>query len=287
VSASPDSVRPVIDGARSMTTRETAAKLVGGFREHGLLIEAGAIAFRTLLALLTGALCLVGMLGFFELSEVWREEVAPDVRSAVSGPAFEVIDQAVVNVLQDQQVFWVTIGAVLAVWQASSVVRATGQVLNRIYSVEDDRSLKRELLTSVAVGAAVALLVVLALATVRLGPLAFTAVLGETTLVDILSFAVRWIVAIAALFLALGLIVRTAPARERPLHWITFGSLVVIGGWVAMTVLFGVYLTSIASFDSVFGGLASVFLLAEYLFLSAVFLLGGLLLDVVVEHRAG
>lgn len=276
----------MVGAARSAGFRGAIARVVDGFRRHDLLIEAGAIAFRTYLALLTGALCLVGVLGFLDLSEVWRQNVAPDVRASVSPSAYRLIEGAIEAVLQDQQVFWVSAGAILAVWQASSVVRATGQVLNRVHGCADGRSLRRELLGSILVGAAAAVLLVAALATVRLGPLAVEALLGDGTAAVIIGFVVRWTIAFAALTLALGLVVRAAPAVNRPLHWVTFGSVVVVSGWIGMSVLFAVYLSTIASFDSLFGGLATAFLLAEYLFLSAVILLGGLLLDARLEDAA-
>ena len=279
-------LRRITDAARALSGREAVAEVVSGFREHGLLIEAGAIAFRLFLALLTGALCIIGLLGFFDLTEVWSNEVAPRIRESVSTPAFKVIDDAVLYILETQQLFWVTAGAALAVWQLSSVVRASGQLMNRIYGRQEDRPFRRELVTSIVAGALCGPLALAGIAAVRFGPLAVEAAFGPSTVSSVVGAVLGWALALLFLTLALGVVLRAGPDVERPLHWVTFGSILVVLSWIVMTLLFGLYLTELASFSSVFGHLTTVFLLAEYLFLSGVVFLGGLLVDAVVQQRS-
>ena len=45
-------------------------------------------------------------------------------------------------------------------------------------------------------------------------------------------------------------------------------AVVVVLAWAVMTLLFGFYLADVADYGSVFGNLATVFILIEYLFLS-------------------
>jgi len=223
------------------------------------------------------------MLGFFGLTEIWREDLAPDLEGSVSAAAFRVIDQAVTHVLQSEAVFWVTAGAAIAVWQFSGVVRAAGQTLNRIYGVDEERLFRVELARSLATGTAVALLLLVALAIVRLGPLALEDLVGGSAALAVVSFALRWGLAALLLFAIVGLIARSAPDIERPARWISFGSALTVAGWVVTTVLFGLYLSEFASFGSVYGALLATFLLVEYLYAAAIVFLGGLVVDRLVQ----
>src|SRR5690349_2463072 len=135
-----------------------ASGVADAFREHQLVVAAGGIAFRVLLATVTGTLCLLGLLGFFDLSEVWRSDVAPDIRSSVSDAAFTVINDAVDYVLTQKALYWVTIGAAVALWQISGVVRFSGQALNRIYGLDEQRPWRERVITSLAVAVAIAAL---------------------------------------------------------------------------------------------------------------------------------
>jgi membrane protein len=264
---------------------DVARDVASGFQEHRVLIEAGAVAFRCLLALITGALCLLGVLGILGLETVWTEELAPPLRENASAAAFTVIDDAVLYVLTQEQLFWATVGLAIAIWQASSVVRAVGELLNRIYAVEETRSWKRVMLSSIGLGAVLLVVITAALAAVMLAGLGVEQLLGGTTAAAILGDVVRWALAAALLLVAVSLTVRGAPNIERRFRWITLGSAFVVGGWLLTSLAFGVYLTVLADYSSVFGNVATVFLLIEYLFVSSVVFLVGLLLDAALERR--
>jgi YihY family inner membrane protein len=258
-----------------------ARDVADAFREHHLLIAAYAIAFRVLVAIVTGTLCLVGLLGFFDLSEVWRSDVAPDIRGSVSDAAFRVIDDAVTRVLTDKAFYWVTIGAAIAIWQISSVVRTCGQTLNEIYRVDEKRSVRERVLSSIATAIAIAALMLAALAVVRLSPLAFD--VGDSLFVTVAGFLIRWTIAAALLSLAVALVVRHGPAVDRPIHRITKGTALTVAGWIVLSIVLGVYLTTFGGSGSVYGFLLSAFIVIEYLYVAALVFLGGLVVDRLLE----
>jgi membrane protein len=276
----------IAESIRETDARKLVAEVIESFREHNLLIAAGGIAFRVLLATVVGTLFITGALGFFGLDEVWRSDIAPDLRGSVSDAAFRVIDDAVTYVLENKSLFWVTAGAAIAIWQLSGVVRASGQTMNNLYGVEEKRPLVEELLDSIKTAAAVGVILLVTLGVIRLGPLALDDVLGDSTAAGLVSFLLRWAVAAVLLTLAVGIVVRAAPAIERPLNWVSFGSALTVAGWIVTSILYGVYLSVLANFGSVYGVLLAVFLLIEYLYVAAIVFLGGLAVDRRVQKRS-
>jgi membrane protein len=269
-----------------LDARRRIAELVDAFEEHKLLIEASALAFRVLLAAVPAILFVVGLIGFFGLESLWRDHVVPSLRSNVSPPAFKPIDQAVTYVLHNQQVFWVTAGAAIATWEMSGIVRGVANLLNGLYGIEDDRPGLERLVNSLWLGAVVGLLWLAAICAGRLLPIAVRAALGDAALPSILGWALGVLVAATLLMTAIGLMVRVAPDVERPIGWVTFGAVLVVVGWIVGTLLFALYLTDVASYGTVFGNMATVFVLLEYLFLLAVIFIGGLTIDALAEGRA-
>lgn len=268
-----------------MVGRRRVREVVDVFAEKDLLVEAGALAFRLAVTLIPALLFVIGLLGFFGLDEIWSDDVAPDLKASVSPAAYQFLDQAVVKVLQSQDLFWVTAGAALTAWEASAVVRAAGNLMNRIYEVEKHASFRRELAESIPIGAAAGLLLLAAVAAVRLGPLGIGALLGEGTAARVASFVACWAAGGFLLFLLIALVVRFAPAIERPPRWLSFGSATIVVASALMSILFGLYLSAFASYASVFGSLATVFILIEYLFLLAVVFLGGIVIDSILDGR--
>jgi uncharacterized BrkB/YihY/UPF0761 family membrane protein len=104
--------------------RSQVRRLLDSYAEHDLLTYASAISFQVFSAIVPFLLFGVGLLGFLSLEDVWRDELAPDLRPNVSEAAFAVIDDVVETALESQQLFWVSAGFLLALWQISGAVRA-------------------------------------------------------------------------------------------------------------------------------------------------------------------
>ena len=256
------------------------------YREHELLTFASAIAFQAFFAIVPLALCALGLLGSLHLQEVWQRDLAPQVRTGFSPAAFRVVDDTVRQVLERRQLVWATLGAVIAVWEVSSAVRAVMGALNRIYGATERRAFLRRYAVSIALSIAVSLLVFGAVGVVQLAPLGARALLGRSAGVVVAVFVVRWLVAVALLLLAVALLVRFAPDTARPWQWVTFGAVVSVGGWIGMSLIFAWYLRHIADYTSLFGNLATVIVLLEYVYLSAIVFVTGALIDGLTRQRA-
>jgi membrane protein len=270
---------------RQLDRGQALRTVADGYRQHNLLIYASAIAFRLFLSVVPLLLFAFGLLGFLGLEEVWREDLADSIRSSVSDPVFEVIDDTVTHVLTSKQLFWATAGAAIAVWEMSGAVRAVMKAANGIYGSEERRSLREQFLLSFALGAAAGALILFAIAVVRLGPLLTDELFAASVVVAAISFVIRWGLAVAALLVAIGLLVRAGPDKERPLLWVSYGAVLVVGAWIISSLVFGLYLTQIAHYESLFGNLATIFVALEYVYLSTLVFLTGLLVDALTRRR--
>ena len=266
-----------------MQARELTTDVVRSFQRNRLPIFAHAMAFRVLLALVPFLLFLLAMLGLFDLQEVWRKDVAPDVRSHVSDAGFRLIDDTVKQVLSQEQLWWLTVGLAVTLWELSTVARVTMLALDRVYGYSRRRGLLEMLPRSLALGAAIGVCAVLAIAAVRFGPLLTGEVHG---VVAVLSFLVRWLIAAAALGIGIGLTVRYGAATRQPVSWVSLGTGLVLLAWVLTSIAFGLYVTYIASYASVFGHLATFFVLLLYIWLLANAFLVGIQLDACIRERA-
>jgi membrane protein len=250
-----------------------ARALVRSFAEHDLLTYASAIAFQTFFATIPLVLTALGLLGAFSLEHVWSRDIAPDLKAQVSGAVFEVIDSTVRRVLGSKRLFWVTFGALLAVWEVSGAMRAVMTVLDRIYRVGRTRPWRTRYAVSIGLSALVIAMLLGAGAVMALGALSG----------GIVTEVLRWPVAAALLLAGLGAVVRWAPAEQRPWRWVSFGSGLVVVGWLGMSAGFGLYLRQVADYGSIFGNLATLIVTLEYLYLSAIVFLGGLALDALTR----
>jgi membrane protein len=275
----------LVSDARALSPRSATRAILAGFKDNDLLTYASAISFQVVFALVPLALLALGLLGAFGLGNWWSTDAAHTVQDNVSPPVYHVIDGTVRKILAHRQLFWGTLGAAIAVWEVSGAMRATMQVLNRVYGVEEGRSFKRKLWESIVLSTAVTFMLLLAAAVVKTGPQAAKSLFGQGAAVSVLSFLASWGAAVALLFLVVAIVVRFAPDTRRPVRWVTFGGALVIVGWIAMSLLYGFYITELADYASVFGSLAVVMVTMSYIYLSAIVFLSGVQLDSLIRHQ--
>src|SRR5436190_2571639 len=263
--------------------KKLTRQVISGMEEHDLLTYASAIAFQVMTALIPMALLVLSVMGFLQLESVWTAHLAPQVKAQVSPQVFAVLDDVVRKTLGSKQGWWLTIGVVFTLWQASGVARAIMGALSSVYGDGDDRSFVRRYAISVGLGLGVALVVIAALVDARFGE----SLLGVGDVAwpaAVLLFILRWGLALALLSTAVWLLLRFAPAHPGPHRWVSFGSGLCVLAWVGTSVVFGFYVTDIANYGSIFGSLATVFILMTYLYVSACAFLIGAQLDAIVRH---
>ncbi|MDQ4145485.1 MAG: YihY family inner membrane protein [Actinomycetota bacterium] len=277
-------VGPSLRDLRRLDWREAVLAVRQGSSSNDLPSYASAIAFRALLGLLPFLLFLMALLGVLNLGELYRLQLAPALQASTSPEVFVLVDATAIQVLTVRQPFWLTAGAALAIWVVSSAVRAVMKALNGVYETTEERPVRKQILVSLWLAVAVGGCLVLAGIVVRFGPLMFPPEVSGT-LGAVLALIVSWAVAAGLLLLAVGLLVRQAPATSQRLEWVGFGSLLTVAFWVVASIGFALYLNYIADYASVFGGLATVFLLMIYLQLSAAAFLLGAQADAVIRRR--
>jgi membrane protein len=153
-------------------------------------------------------------------------------------------------------------------------------VLNRIYRTKSRRSWTRRMLVSFALALVLEAAWGLAIAAVVLGPLLYGDADG---IASALLFLARWAIAGALLLGAVAVVLHFAPEDNQPFGWVSRGALLIMGGWVVMSLGFGVYLRYIADYNSIFGSLATIVVLSAYLYAAALVFLGGVQLDALAR----
>jgi|SRR5829696_636227 len=259
--------------------RRFAAALASDLTEGEILTYASAMAFRVLLAAIPLSLAFIALLGFLDLMPIWTVELAPAIRPTLGEPAFALVDGAVQQILATRQVFWLTLGLALAIWQLSSAVRVTADALDRLYGVENQRRLGQWLGVSIAVSLAVALCLLVAAVAVYFGAELAAFLFGPGTFASIASSILSWVIALAAMFMAIAVLLRYMPGERVKWRFAGGGALVTVVAWGLATAAFGLYVTWVIDYGSLFGSLAVPFVLLLYLNFAALVLLIGVWLE--------
>ena len=266
--------------SRRRRRHELLSELARRFGEHQLTIYASAIAFRALISLIPLVLLGLGLLGALGLKDTWSESIAPAIEPLVTQPVYDAINYSAEKILSSGTASLIAFAAALVIWDLAIGVHAMMEALNRIHDVEESRSLRRRVLIATGLAIAVGVCVVGAILVLTVAPRA-----GGS--LHLLLGLGRWIVAPLLLVLAVGLLVRLAPAEKPEARWASVGSILVILVWIAASILFKLWITTVASFKSPQGSLTGLLILTSYTFVSAAIFLVGAELDELLRKETG
>jgi membrane protein len=96
----------------------------------------------------------------------------------------------------------------------------------------------------------------------------------------------RWLIAIALLSVAVGLLVQFAPAERRAKRWASAGSVLVIAAWIGATLIFEQFVVHVANFKTAIGSLTVFLVLIGYVYTSSIIFLVGVELDELLREDA-
>ena len=267
-----------------LRARELCRAILDGFKQHDLLTYSSAISFQIITAVVPFLMFVLALAGLLHLNSVWVNHVAPEIRTHVSAAVFSVISSAVNKAFSSRALLWATVGGALALWQVSGAVRAVMGAFDQIYGATSERPFIKRYLISFALAIATGACFVLAAVCLVLAP--FLTMRHPDVAWDVLAFLARWALGLGFLSLAVGLLVHVAPAISQALPWVSLGTTIVIVWWVTVSAGFYFYLTGLASYNSVFGSLASVIVAIAYLYISTTAFLFGAQLDAIIRAQS-
>jgi membrane protein len=251
------------------------------FDRHLLLDHASAIAFQVLKALVPLTLFGLALLGALGEEKIWRESIFPRIEPHLEQTTAHAINASVQRIFTTSSTGLLAFASLLVIWYLSGAVRAVMGALNDIYEVEETRRWTVRFPLSFALAVGIAVCLVGAVVVVAAGTaLATHGLAGVTVSVG------RWLVAMALLSLAVGLLVRFAPAKHRPSRWATAGSVLVIVAWIGATLLFELFVSHVANFKTAVGNLTVFLVLIGYVYTSSIIFLVGVELDELLREDA-
>lgn len=85
--------------------------------------------------------------------------------------------------------------------------------------------------------------------------------------------------------LAIGALVRYAPAEHPRPRWASAGSVAIVAAWIVLSVVFRVWVTSVSNFKTGIGVLTAFLVLGAYVYLSVFVFIAGVQLDELLRKR--
>jgi membrane protein len=270
------------------------------FFEHPMATYAAALAYRGLFGLFPFVLILVvlvGALGFpdffdraMDQARAQSSRYVPQQLEPVVEPAREQVKPLLGMIERAEKqaggklLFF---GVAVALWSVSAVARTLTEAFNVAYQVVETRSWWKQLVLSLAFGPVLALVVIVSVALMLVGP---QLIGGIAALVNLDELFVRlwgWLrfpVALLLLAVVLSVVYQFGPNAKQRFRLVVPGAALAVALWAISSVGFSFYLANFANYGVTYGSLGAAVGLLFYLYLCASVVLFGAELNAAISR---
>jgi membrane protein len=270
------------------------------FFEHPMATYAAALAYRGLFGLFPFLFILVvllGALGFpdfidraIDQARAQSSRYVPNQLEPVVEPAREQVQPLLAMIERAERqaggnlLFF---GVAVALWSVSAVARTLTEAFNVAYQVTETRRWWKLLALSLAFGPILALVVIVSVALMLIGPELVGAIAEVVNLDELFVRLWGWLrfpVALLLLAGVLSVVYHFGPNARQGFRSVVPGAALSVVLWAITSVGFSVYLTNFANYGATYGSLGAAVGLLLYLYLCASVVLLGAELNAAIYH---
>jgi len=248
---------------------------------------AGGVAFFGLLSIFPAMGAFVSLYGLF--SNVQMAERQLDLLSGVlPDAALQMVGQQMLRLASARHsglgVAFV-ISLLASLWSANAGIKALFSGLNIAFEETEKRSFLKLNLVSLSFTVGALAFLSAAFAAVVAVPIAL-AYLGYTPGGFAVMSVLRWPLLVLVAIGGITLLYRYGPSRERERWtWVSWGSVFAAVLWLAVSLLFSVYVAHFGSYDRTYGSLGAAVGFMSWLWISSIAILFGAELNSELEHQ--
>jgi membrane protein len=269
-----------------LTPAELARRVWLDLWKDEVMDRAASLSYYFLLALFPTLLFLAALLGLAPVPDLLQTLLTYAAR-VLPGDAASLVRRTLSEVLAGASGGLVSIGALAALWAASSGTASIMTALNVAYHVVDRRPWWRRRLIAVLLTLALAVFTLAGLLLLVFGERIGEAVAARMGLGALFTLVWNVLRSPAAALLVLAgitLVYALAPASRRRWRWISPGALFALLMWLVTSFGLRLYVTYFGNYNATYGSIGGVILLMLWLYLSGVALLVGAEIDAAVER---
>ncbi|QOR39665.1 YihY/virulence factor BrkB family protein [Billgrantia diversa] len=176
-------------------------------------------------------------------------------------------------------------GILLAIYSASRGVNGFMEGLNIVYDEEENRGVLKKTALKLFLTIGAIFMVLVAFGVIAAIP-AIADLIGLSDFASFLVNLARWPLLMIVAMLAIAILYRYGPDRDKPRwQWTSIGSLVAVLLWLLGSIAFSIYVRNFGSYNEIYGSLGAVIILLMWFWLSAYIVLLGAELNSEMEHQ--
>ncbi len=265
-----------------MSWKEFLKAMVRETNEDNLTDWAGAVTYAGVMALFPFLLFIVA-LGSLVITPAQAESIVEQLGQIAPSNVTQILGDRIRAISSESKTGLLTIGAVVALWSASSGVAGLQRALNTIYGVREGRPFWRARGLALVMTLYASVLALVAGLVAVVTPVVADAVGGPVgTAVTLLRLPVAGLV----MMLLWATLYYLLPDVEQEFKFITPGLVFGVIVWVLASWGFSNYVSHFGSYEATYGSLGGIIVMLLWMYISSLVVLLGAEANAIIEHRS-
>ena len=245
-------------------------------------------AYYFFFALFPALLFAIAVASFFPLQGLIDETVAMLSRFAPTD-VIDILTGAMESLSNQNSGGILTFAFLVAIWSSSGAMVSIITTLNAAYDVTESRPWWKTRLIAIALTVGIAFFILISMFLVIAGPTLAENIAARMHLGPAFKWTwwvLQWPVVFALVASAIGLVYYFAPDVEQDWVWITPGSVLATGLWLAVSLALKLYYTIVPNANAAYGTIGGIMVLMLWFYLSGIALLLGAEMNAEIEHAS-
>jgi membrane protein len=272
-----------------LTWREFGRRFVKEFQEDTVTDCAAQLSYYFLFSLFPLLFFLVTLAAYLPFAHGAVEAMVERIAPLVPGDAMALVEEQLRALVNQPRPKLLTVGLAVALWSASRGVDALRKALNLAYDVPESRPFWKTQAVAMVMTLVGTLLIPVSFTVFLLGGRLGGWLAEKLQVVEVFHVIwswLRWPFTAALVMLMLALCYYVLPDVKQRFKYITPGSMLGTGLWLASTWGFTQYVEHFGKYNVTYGSIGGVVVLMLWLYLTGlIFILGGEL-NAILEHAS-
>lgn len=273
----------------NLTIQIVFSKLYKKAFEDDIFSSAAQVGFYFSFAIFPLLLFLVSLFGLFlDATNNFKLELFFYLKQIMPYSAYDLVRNTIEETTESSSGGKLTIGLLIAIWSASAGIDSLRNALNAVFDFKETRSWWKTKLLSIVFTVILTFLIMTALGAVFYGwkfASFLLSALGITGPSPFYLVFIQWIITLGVLLIIFELLYNVLPNRKPfKWFWITPGATVGIILWLILSSGLRTYLAYFNTYDRTYGSIGAVIILMLWLYLTALVILAGGIINSIIEE---
>ena len=257
--------------------------------EDDIFSRAAQVGFYFSFAIFPLLLFFVSLFGIFlDGAANFKLELFFYLKQIMPASAYTLVSNVIEETMQNSTSGKLTLGLFVALWSASAGIDSLRNALNAVFDFKETRAWWQTKILSVSFTMILTLLITIALGAVFYGWKFISFILTSVGLPipsPLFLIILQWVMTLTVLLVIFELLYNVLPNRKPfKWFWVTPGAIVGIILWLILSNSLKTYLEYFNTYDRTYGSIGAVIILMLWLYLTALVILVGGIVNSVLEE---